>query len=105
MKVHDIPKLNFPVRSSCFTATVWGFQRDPRPVPGPSPLAGSYRKTGAVALFPPSPRAPSALSEVGEALGCREGVGLQGEEVLLRRQEEASVLRGVGGLMELQLGL
>lgn len=54
--------------------------------------------------FSPSPGAPSALSEVGEALGCREGVGLQGEEVLLR-QEEASALRGVRGLVELQLGV
>lgn len=41
----------------------------------------------------------SALSKVGEALGCREGVGLQGEEVLLRKQE-AGALRG---LMEVLL--
>lgn len=41
----------------------------------------------------------SALSEVGEALGRREGVRLQGEEVLLW-QEEA-----LGGLVELQLGV
>lgn len=52
----------------------------------------------------PPPAALSALSEVGEALGCREGVGLQGEEVLLR-QEEASARRRVGRLVELQLGV
>lgn len=55
-------------------------------------------------LFPSSPGALSALSEVGEALGCREGVGLEGEEVLLR-QEEAGALGRVGGLVELQLGV
>lgn len=55
-------------------------------------------------FFPPGRERLSALSEVSEALGCREGVGLQGEEVLLR-QEEASALGGVRGLMELQLGV
>lgn len=49
------------------------------------------------------PVALSALSEVGEALGSCEGVGLQGEEVLLR-QQEAGALRGVGGLVQLQRG-
>lgn len=46
----------------------------------------------------------SALSKVGEALGCYEGVGLQGEEVLLG-QEEAGALSGVRRLVELQLGV
>lgn len=56
-----------------------------------------------IPLFPPL-GALSALSEVGEALGRCEGVGLQGEEVLLR-QEEPGALRGHGGLVELELGV
>lgn len=112
VKVHDIPKLNFlwgQVASLQLSAvSVWSFlspQRHPppRPVMGPSPrwlISLDWCNPS----LSPSPGALSALSEVGEALGCREGVGLQGEEVLLR-QEEAGVLRRVRGLMELQLGV
>lgn len=44
----------------------------------------------------------SALAKVSEALGGGEGVRLQGEEVLLGKQE-AGTLRRDGGLVQLQL--
>lgn len=79
------------------------FPKDPRPAVRPSTSSSVSKRCNPSIPSPPTPPAASALSEVSEALGGREGVGLQGEEVLLGQEEAAAV--ALGRRVELQLGV